>query len=110
MDSRFHGNDRWVGMVVGGDDGWAGMVVGGSDGWMGMVEGGNDRWAGTSVGGNDRWAGMVVGGDDGCRGSAKPVIPAKAGIQRPLRQEGWHWTGGLGFSVPEGGRGRAPGE
>ena len=26
MDSRFHGNDRWVGMSVGGNDRWVGMV------------------------------------------------------------------------------------
>ena len=41
VDSRFRGNDRWVGMVEGGDGGWAGMVVGGSGGWAGIVEGGN---------------------------------------------------------------------
>ncbi len=26
VDSRFHGNDRWGGMVEGGNDRWAGMV------------------------------------------------------------------------------------
>ncbi len=26
VDSRFRGNDRWVGMTVGGTDGWAGMA------------------------------------------------------------------------------------
>ena len=28
VDSRFHGDDRWVGMSVGGSDGWAGMADG----------------------------------------------------------------------------------
>ena len=32
VDSRFHGNDRWGGMVEGGNDGYAGVAVGGSDG------------------------------------------------------------------------------
>ena len=67
VDSRFHGNDRWVGMVVGGNDGWAGMV--GGDGWVGM------GWAGMADGVALRKVAFL-----GCRGSAKPVIPAKAGI------------------------------
>ena len=39
VDSRFHGNDRWGGMVVGGNDRWGGMVVGGDDRWVGMTGG-----------------------------------------------------------------------
>ena len=39
VDSRFRGNDGWVGMVEGGDDGWAGMVEGGKDGGAGMTDG-----------------------------------------------------------------------
>ena len=91
VDSRFHGNDRWVGMVVGGDDGRAGMSVGGNDGRAGMVVGGNDGWMGMVEGGNDRWAGMtdaVMPTEGGIPARAmipKPVIPAKAGIQGPLR-------------------------
>ncbi len=55
VDSRFHGNDRWAAMAVGGNDGRAGMGVGGSD----------------------RWAGMSVGGNDGCRDSQNPSFPRK---------------------------------
>ena len=43
VDSRFHGNDGWAGMVVGGSDGWAGMVEGGDDGCRGSAEGGIPR-------------------------------------------------------------------
>ena len=47
---------------------------------------GNDRWAGMGVGGNDGGAGKTDAvalrkvAFLGCRGSAKPVIPAFAGI------------------------------
>ena len=60
VDSRFHGNDRWGGMVEGGNDRWAAMAVGGNDRW-----GGNGGRRGWPVGGDDGWAGMVVGGNDG---------------------------------------------
>ncbi len=40
VDSRFHGNDRWGGMVEGGDGGWAGMV----DGWEWWKAGMTDGW------------------------------------------------------------------
>ena len=43
MDSRFRGNDRWAGMVVGGSDGWTGMVEGGNGGRRGSAEGGIPR-------------------------------------------------------------------
>ena len=39
VDSRFHGNDRWAAMAVGGDDGRAGMSAGGNDRWEVMVDG-----------------------------------------------------------------------
>ena len=84
-----------------------------------MTEGGNDGWAGMAA-----WRERRTGGNGpalpahGYRMWASPsvfvanqfVIPAKAGIQRPLRQEGWHWTDSPGFPLPDGGRGRASGE
>ena len=108
VDSRFRGNDRCVGMTEGGNDGWAGMAD-----WR------ERRGAGTT-GGRER----RTGGNGpalpahGYRMWASPsvfvanqfVIPAKAGIQRPLRQEGWHWTDSPGFPLPDGGRGGASGE
>ena len=72
MDSRFHGNDRWAAMAVGGDDRWAIKT---------------DAVALRSL-----------------------SFPRKRESRDLCDREGWHWTGGLGFLVPDEGRGRAPGE
>ena len=47
VDSRFRGNDRWVGMTEGGNDRWVGMTEGGHDGWAGMAD-----WRERRTGGN----------------------------------------------------------
>ncbi len=94
VDSRFHGNDRWGAMAVGGDDRWVGMAVGGDDRWVGMAVGGNDRWAAMAVGGNDQ----------------NPSFPGKRGSRDLCDGKGGHWKDGLGFLVPGWGSGTGSGE
>ncbi len=103
---------------MGGDGGLAGTTGGGNDG------GREWRGAGMADWRERRKVGMTGGGNGpalpahGYRMWASPsvfvanqfVIPVKTGIQRPLRQEGWHWTDSPGFPLPDGGRGRASGE
>ena len=74
-------------------------------GGRGMAEGGDDGWAAMAVGGSDGW---VVKTDAVALRSLS--FPRKRESRGLLRQERWHWTGGLGFLVPGRGRGRAPGE
>ena len=101
VDSRFRGNDRWVGMTEGGNDGWAGMAD-----WRERQEGGN------RVGGNDGTGGngpALPGANDfRIRGGNDGVIPG--GNPETFATGRLALTGSPGFPLPGRGRGRASGE